>query len=580
VLDATFFGHSLTLHFIANDLVMCFHFGLAMKEVTEALLPGGSLNPPTKAVNPVITTLGGIIGPIGVYFLLLTVFMEIGWFDDEQAAGLGWDELMKGWGIVTATDIVLAWLVARMVFGDGHPAIDYLLLLAVGDDAIGMGIIAVFYPDPDHTVQPLYLLFIVLGMVCSWLLRKWHFRIKQPVHQDWQPYVIVGGILCWVGFIKAHLHPALALIPVVPFMPGPEKEALDGLDEAAHQAVGAPIQDFVECNTPRKGAGGNTVPRGERSFSMSGGGSVPEAVNDIIDSHHTYSRGRALTIQAGLFGGLVGHDVDKGLMVAELDEDGEVHLHSSTLDSFENFWKFYVDLGLGLFSLVNAGVKIEGFGAMTTLVLISLIVGKFGGILMMYKFSKMIGFPPPLGIRTRHVRMIGLIASIGLIVAIFVSDVAFTDKRLQGDAKLGALLSAMMAFVCIGISKFHNFQDEDVNQQIEEQLNEELEDQGVPTTPRGSMIPEADRARQTMDLEAMDEPSPVVSPTDQHLNSVHISMSARDATPSLAAQDCETIPEDLELASGVAEANPAAQPNLKAATTDSSADAAMEDSQL
>ena len=56
--------------------------------------------------------------------------------------------------------------------------------------------------------------------------------------------------------------------------------------------------------------------------------------------------------------------------------------------------------------------------------------------------------------------------SIGLIVAIFVSDVAFTDKRLQGDAKLGALLSAMMAFVCIGISKFHNFQDEDVNQQV------------------------------------------------------------------------------------------------------------------
>ena len=59
---------------------------------------------------------------------------------------------------------------------------------------------------------------------------------------------------------------------------------------------------------------------------------------------------------------------------------------------------------------MNAGVKIEGFGAMTTLVLISLIVGKFGGILLMYKVSKMLGFPPPLGIRTRHVRMIGLIA--------------------------------------------------------------------------------------------------------------------------------------------------------------------------
>ena len=87
---------------------------------------------------------------------------------------------------MTATDIVLAWLVARMVFGDGHPAIDYLLLLAVGDDAIGMGIIAIFYPDPDHTVKPIYLLFILLGMLCSYLLRKWHFRVVQPSHQDWQ----------------------------------------------------------------------------------------------------------------------------------------------------------------------------------------------------------------------------------------------------------------------------------------------------------------------------------------------------------------------------------------------------------
>jgi len=44
----------------------------------------------------------------------------------------------QGWGVVTATDIMLAWLGGRVVFGDGHPAIDFLLLLAVADDAIGM----------------------------------------------------------------------------------------------------------------------------------------------------------------------------------------------------------------------------------------------------------------------------------------------------------------------------------------------------------------------------------------------------------------------------------------------------------
>lgn len=30
------------------DIFMVFFFGLAAKEVTEALLPGGSLNPPSK----------------------------------------------------------------------------------------------------------------------------------------------------------------------------------------------------------------------------------------------------------------------------------------------------------------------------------------------------------------------------------------------------------------------------------------------------------------------------------------------------------------------------------------------------
>ena len=62
--------------------------------------------------------------------------------------------------------------------------------------------------------------------------------------------------------------------------------------------------------------------------------------------------------------------------------------------------------------------------------------------------------------------MLSLLQSIGLIVAIFVSDVAFTNKALQGDAKLGALLSGFMGFVCIGISKFYDFKGEDINQQV------------------------------------------------------------------------------------------------------------------
>ena len=84
----------------------------------------------------------------------------------------------------------------------------------------------------------------------------------------------------------------------------------------------------------------------------------------------------------------------------------------SCLWQFEHFFKFYVDIGLGIFALVNAGVKVDGLGAMSLLVPLSLLLGKTGGVIMMDYMSKCLGFPAPLGIRSRHIRMIGLIASL------------------------------------------------------------------------------------------------------------------------------------------------------------------------
>ena len=139
--EAKIFGKSVTVHFLINEIFMVFFFGIATKEITESVLPGGALNPIRKALNPLMGTLGGVFGPAGTFFLLAWIFY----------GGSGdFGTVANGWGIPTATDIALAWLVARVIFGNGHPAINFLLLLAVADDAIGLGIIAVFYPDPDH----------------------------------------------------------------------------------------------------------------------------------------------------------------------------------------------------------------------------------------------------------------------------------------------------------------------------------------------------------------------------------------------------------------------------------------------
>ena len=43
-----------------------------------------------------------------------------------------------GWAIPTATDIAFSYLVGRLVFGAGHPAVRFLLLLAIADDAAGL----------------------------------------------------------------------------------------------------------------------------------------------------------------------------------------------------------------------------------------------------------------------------------------------------------------------------------------------------------------------------------------------------------------------------------------------------------
>ncbi|MDH3211389.1 MAG: Na+/H+ antiporter NhaA [Myxococcales bacterium] len=208
------FGHGLTLHFIVNDLFMVFFFAIAAKEITEGCLPGGSLNPVGKAINPLLATLGGVAGPAIVFFLGLWLLFRTGVYVPELH---DWDTLGRGWGVPTATDIALAWLVARAVFGKGHPAINFLLLLAVADDAIGLVIIAVFYGDPALPVRPEYLGLVLVGMAAAWALRR--SRVG-----SWVPYIAIGGPLAWSGLVLAHLHPALALVFIVPFLPGPRRD--------------------------------------------------------------------------------------------------------------------------------------------------------------------------------------------------------------------------------------------------------------------------------------------------------------------------------------------------------------------
>lgn len=218
--------HYFTLHFLVNDIFMVLFFGIAAKEITEACLADGALNPVSKAINPLFGTVGGVLGPIAVFLGLNSVFGETAW--------------QRGWGIPTATDIALAWLVMRCLFGKGHPAVSFLLLLAVADDAIGLGIIAIGYPDPAHPTVWANLLWIIPGCICAYVFRRQQVK-------SWVPYVAIGGTLSWWGLHSAHLHPALALVFIVPFLPGPTKDHglyIDSVSGNGGEPAHSPLVSF------------------------------------------------------------------------------------------------------------------------------------------------------------------------------------------------------------------------------------------------------------------------------------------------------------------------------------------------
>ncbi|RLJ41046.1 sodium/proton antiporter (NhaA family) [Litoreibacter meonggei] len=207
----------LSLHYLVNDMLMALFFAIAAKEVWEAvILKNGSLRG-KKAATPLFATAGGMFGPIAVY-LGLAYFMG----SDTYNA------VANGWAIPTATDIAFSYLVGRMVFGAGHPAVRFLLLLAIADDAAGLVILAIFYPSGE--LAPEWLLLSAAAAIGVFVLANWLPRkldrgnqarpvstfVRTKLH--FVPYLI-AACLSWYGFAESGLHPALGLLPIVPTIP-------------------------------------------------------------------------------------------------------------------------------------------------------------------------------------------------------------------------------------------------------------------------------------------------------------------------------------------------------------------------
>jgi NhaA family Na+:H+ antiporter len=202
------------LHFWVNEVGMAFFFALAAKEVFEATLPGGPLASARQALAPLAAAVGGMLAPAAIYLALtLTV---------------GPAQLSRGWAIPCATDIAFSAMIARVIFPNGHAAIPFLLLLAIADDALGLMILAVFYPSGPLSVVALAIFMTAAVLVALWLKRR-------GIRSFW-PYLIGPGALSWAALYFGGFHPALALVPVVPFMPHAQRDR-SLFDPRAHLQV-------------------------------------------------------------------------------------------------------------------------------------------------------------------------------------------------------------------------------------------------------------------------------------------------------------------------------------------------------
>jgi len=212
----SYFRITYVLAFAVNDVGMALFFALLTQEVLEATMPGGALHTWRRAALPIVAAIGGTIGAIGAY----RAFVLAG---DEHV-------LLSGWPIVCAIDGGVAYFLARFLLGRGGGG-PFVVLMAIVSNAIGL--IAISLPQHSGNMRPVGPLLIVVGLAVSVGLMRLKMRTIWP-------QVAIGGALMWYGFWWSGLHPALALIPIVPCLPRSPRRLSPFSGELAHGAHDSP----------------------------------------------------------------------------------------------------------------------------------------------------------------------------------------------------------------------------------------------------------------------------------------------------------------------------------------------------
>jgi NhaA family Na+:H+ antiporter len=178
-----------------NDIAMALFFGLLAQEVFESVMPGGALHTWRRWTTPIVAALGATIVAPAVFLLYAHIKHEA--------------ILIPTWPVACAIDVVAAYYVLTAI-KVRRGVLAFALLMAIAANAMALLIVAPRQPFAD--VHPAGLLLIAAALGIAGVMRT------RDVMSFW-PYLTVCGTLSWFGFYLSGLHPALALMPIVLFLP-------------------------------------------------------------------------------------------------------------------------------------------------------------------------------------------------------------------------------------------------------------------------------------------------------------------------------------------------------------------------
>jgi Na+:H+ antiporter, NhaA family len=191
----SYFTFAHRLAFPVNAIGMAFFFGLLTQEVVEAVMPGGALHTWRRWSTAIVAAIGGIVGSASVYLAVVYLQYET--------------LLLPGWPVACAIDAAAAYYLLKLIC-PRTTLLPFVLLLAIVTNVFGAVVVGL----SDVTIEGRAggLALFVLAMAIAGVLRM------QKVRSFW-PYLAIAGTLSWLAFYLEGMHPAFALVPIVPFLP-------------------------------------------------------------------------------------------------------------------------------------------------------------------------------------------------------------------------------------------------------------------------------------------------------------------------------------------------------------------------